>query len=347
MQRAPSRTEATRQLLPDAFATALDGFVRYLSAERSLSAATVTAYTADIASLLDHAGRMGITAPDGLQLATLRSWLARLRTSGAAPASLARRAAAARAFTGWCRRTGRSDTDAGARLASPKAARTLPTVLREDQARRMLDGESGRFRAESSDTEPSDTGSSDAEPSDTQSKGTDTDPAERAMALRDSAILEVLYASGIRVSELTGLNLGDVDRHRRVLRVFGKGSKERTVPYGLPADVAIGNWLAAGREALITADSRAALFVGRRGGRIDQRAVRTLVHRRPAAVDGAPELAPHGLRHSAATHLLSGGADLRAVQELLGHASLATTQVYTHVSAERLAAVYRQAHPRA
>lgn len=324
-------------MLPDAFAAALDGFVRHLSAERSLSTATVTAYTADIASLLDHACRMGITAPAGLQLATLRSWLARLRTAGAAPASLARRAAAARAFTGWCRRTGRSDTDAGARLASPKAARTLPTVLREDQARRMLDGEPSKIPAVSSGAGSPDTTSAD----------TDSDPVERAMALRDNAILEVLYASGIRVSELTGLNLGDVDRHRRVLRVFGKGSKERTVPYGLPADVAIGNWLEAGRQALVTPDSGAALFVGRRGGRIDQRAVRTLVHRRTAAVEGAPEMAPHGLRHSAATHLLSGGADLRSVQELLGHASLATTQVYTHVSAERLAAVYRQAHPRA
>lgn len=329
-------------MLPDAFAAALDGFVRHLSAERSLSTATVTAYTADIASLLDHACRMGITAPAGLQLATLRSWLARLRTAGAAPASLARRAAAARAFTGWCRRTGRSDTDAGARLASPKAARTLPTVLREDQARQMLDGEPSKIPAVSSGA-----GSPDTGPSDTTSAVTDSDPVERAMALRDNAILEVLYASGIRVSELTGLNLGDVDRHRRVLRVFGKGSKERTVPYGLPADVAIGNWLEAGRQALVTPDSGAALFVGRRGGRIDQRAVRTLVHRRTAAVEGAPEMAPHGLRHSAATHLLSGGADLRSVQELLGHASLATTQVYTHVSAERLAAVYRQAHPRA
>lgn len=331
MHREPSRTEATRQQLPDACATALDGFVRYLAAERSLSAATVTAYTADIASLLDHAGRMGITAPGELELATLRSWLARLRTSGAAPASLARRAAAARSFTGWCRRTGRSDTDAGARLASPKAAKTLPAVLREDQARRMLDGEPGR-----PDTDRRGTGD-DADPG----------PADRAIAQRDRAVLEVLYASGIRVAELTGLNVGDVDRHRRVLRVLGKGNKERTVPYGLPADDAIGRWLTGGRGVLVTAGSGAALFVGRRGGRIDPRAVRTLVHRRTAAVDGAPELAPHGLRHSAATHLLSGGADLRTVQELLGHASLATTQIYTHVSAERLTAVYRQAHPRA
>jgi integrase/recombinase XerC len=139
----------------------------------------------------------------------------------------------------------------------------------------------------------------------------------------------------------------DVDRRRRVLRVLGKGNKERTVPFGVPADRALTGWLEHGRGVLAGAGSGRALFLGVRGGRIDQRAVRTLVHRRTAAVPGAPELAPHGLRHTAATHLLEGGADLRTVQELLGHASLATTQLYTHVTAERLSAVYRQAHPRA
>ena len=173
------------------------------------------------------------------------------------------------------------------------------------------------------------------------------DPADAAMALRDQAMLELLYAAALRVSELTGLDMDSLDSTRRVVRVWGKGGKERVVPYGAPAAAAIDAWLTGGRPALRGAESGAALFLGRRGRRIDPRTVRTVVHRRTAAVPGAPELAPHGLRHSAATHLLEGGADLRTVQEMLGHASLATTQIYTHVSAERLQAVYRQAHPRA
>ncbi len=172
-------------------------------------------------------------------------------------------------------------------------------------------------------------------------------PVDAALELRNQAILELLYASGVRVSELTGLDTPDVDRHRRVLRVLGKGAKERVVPFGLPADRAVEAWLRHGRDLIRTDESGPALFLGRRGRRMDPRAVRTLVHARTRAVDGSPEIAPHGLRHTAATHLLEGGADLRTVQELLGHASLATTQIYTHVSAERLAAVYRQAHPRA
>jgi integrase/recombinase XerC len=164
---------------------------------------------------------------------------------------------------------------------------------------------------------------------------------------RDRLIVELLYATGIRVSELTGLDVDDVDRDRRVLRVLGKGNKERTVPYGLAAERALDDWLRAGRPDLARAGSGAALLLGARGARIDPRTVRTVVHHRIAAVPGAPDLGPHGLRHSAATHLLDGGADLRTVQELLGHASLATTQIYTHVSVERLRKVYGQAHPRA
>jgi integrase/recombinase XerC len=159
--------------------------------------------------------------------------------------------------------------------------------------------------------------------------------------------LELLYATGIRVGELVGLDIDDVDRHRNVVRVLGKGRKERTVPFGAPAAAAVDAWLARGRPRLVRAGSGPALFLGARGARLDQRAVRTLVHRSVAAVPGAPDLAPHGLRHSAATHLLEGGADLRSVQELLGHASLATTQLYTHVSTDRLRRAYQQAHPRA
>ena len=319
-----------RDSLSAPLASALAGYERYLAAERGLSAATVTAYTADVASMFDHLARMvgGESPPDlqGLTLGVLRSWLARQRSTGAARASMGRRAAAAKSFTAWAHRTGRMPTDVGARLASPRPDKTLPSVLRVDQAAAMLSPPAADA-AEAQDTEP--------------------DPIDAALGLRDQAILELLYASGIRVSELTGLDTADVDRNRRVLRVLGKGSKERVVPFGLPADRAVDAWLRPGRDLSRTNDSGRALFLGRRGRRMDPRAVRTLVHARTGGVEGSPELAPHGLRHTAATHLLEGGADLRTVQELLGHASLATTQIYTHVSAERLAAVYRQAHPRA
>ncbi len=306
--------------LPPQLAAALSGYRRHLSSERNLSGATVAGYTADVASLLEHLTRLhpqAGTAVADLDLTVLRSWLAKLRTTGAARTSLARRAAAARSFTAWAVRTGLAETDAGARLTSPRANRVLPPILGAGQAVTMLTG---------------------------QAPG----PAGHgAIRLRDQAVLEVLYATGIRVSELTGLDLTDIDRQRRVLRVLGKGSKERVVPFGVPADRAVGEWVGHGRASLANEKSGQALFLGLRGQRMDPRAVRTLVHARTSAVAGAPDIGPHGLRHSAATHLLDGGADLRAVQELLGHASLATTQIYTHISSERLAAVYRQAHPRA
>jgi integrase/recombinase XerC len=318
-------TQDLRDELSASLNATLDAYTRYLAAERGLAAATVTAYTADVASLLDHLGRLaGGTSPetlDGLNLAVLRSWLAKQRSTGSTRASMARRASAGKSFSAWAHRTGLLAADVAARLTSPRPDKTLPSVLRVDQAAAMLMPSAAAVEAPT------------AQP----------DPVE----LRDQAVLELLYAAGIRVSELTGLDTTDVDRHRRVVRVLGKGAKERVVPFGLPADAAIGAWLERGRALLRTDESGGALFLGIRGGRMDPRAVRTLVHRRTAAVGGSPELAPHGLRHTAATHLLEGGADLRTVQEMLGHASLATTQIYTHVSTERLAAVYRQAHPRA
>lgn len=314
-------TESVLGGLPPALAQAVSGYRRWLRSERNLSDATVSAYVADAVALLDHLTRLhpdrDIEVAD-LDLAGLRSWLARLRSSGAARASLARRAASARSFTGWCVRAGLATVDAGARLSSPRANRSLPPILAVGQASSMLDLPEAAV-----------------------------EPVGQALQLRDQALLEVLYGTGIRVSELTGLDLPDVDRRRRVLLVLGKGAKERVVPFGVPADRAVGEWTERGRPLLAGPASGQALFLGRRGGRIDPRTVRTLVHARTAAVPGAPDIGPHGLRHSAATHLLDGGADLRAVQELLGHASLATTQIYTHISAERLAAVYRQAHPRA
>ena len=326
--------------LPPALIDVLDDYELFLAAERNRSPATVAAYLADLVSLLDHLGRLAGERDaelTELTLPVLRSWLARQSTTGAARSSMGRRAAAARGFTAWAYRTGWMPQDVGARLAAPRPDKTLPAVLRADQAERMLDDPAAAAAAVNTVNTTAAEGTATAE----------VDPVGRALALRDQAILELLYASGIRVSELTGLDRDAVDRHRRVIRVLGKGDKQRTVPFGLPADRALDQWLGTGRPVLASRESGDAVFLGRRGRRIDQRAVRTLVHRRTAAVDGAPELAPHGLRHSAATHLLEGGADLRTVQELLGHASLATTQIYTHVSAERLTAVYRQAHPRA
>ena len=303
--------------LPESFARVLGDYERHLTAERDLTAHTVRAYVADVAGLLGHSRRLGHDDVSGLDLRTLRSWLANQQTRGKSRTTLARRATAARVFTAWLARTGRVEVDAGASLASPKAHRSLPPVLRSDEARDLI-----KSAAELAD---------DGSPT----------------GLRDVAMLELLYATGIRVGELVGLDVDDVDRERLVVRVLGKGRKERSVPYGHPAAQALDRWLALGRPRLRVEGAGGALFLGARGRRIDQRAVRTLVHRRIADVPGAPDIGPHGLRHTAATHLLEGGADLRSVQELLGHASLATTQLYTHVTTDRLRKAYRQAHPRA
>lgn len=299
--------------LPPAAAQSLQDFTRHLEAERGLSPHTVRAYTGDVASLLDHAARLGRSDPGQLDLPVLRSWLARLRTTGAARTSLARRAAAARAFTAWACRAGVLADDPGALLATPRAHRPLPAVLSQPDARALVEGVSG----------------------------------DDAVSLRDRALLEVLYATGVRVGELVGADVDDVDLGRNVLRVLGKGAKERTVPLGLPAADALAAWTARGRPALACDGSGPALFLGLRGRRLDQRTARRVVHAAVAALPGRSAMGPHGLRHTAATHLLEGGADLRSVQELLGHATLSTTQVYTHVSAERLRAVYERAHPRA
>jgi integrase/recombinase XerC len=293
---------------------AIDGFERHLALERNLSAHSVRAYRTDVVGLLDHAARMGGRDLDRLDVQALRSWLARLRSTGAARTTLARRAAAARTFTAWAHRTGLLPADPGAQLASPRPHQTLPPVLRQDQALALV-----------------------------EQPDTDDGP----LGLRDRLVLELLYATGIRVGELVGLDVDDVDRHRRVVRVVGKGDKERSVPFGAPAEEALGAWLQRGRPALASSGSGPALVLGAKGRRIDPRTVRRLVHEHLAGLPDAPDLGPHGLRHSAATHLLEGGADLRAVQEILGHASLSTTQIYTHVSVERLRAAFRQAHPRA
>ena len=309
--------QGEEQGLPEAFALVLGDYERHLVSERDLAPHTVRAYLGDVSGLLEHCVRLGTDDLADLDLRTLRSWLAKLQSTGRSRTTIARRATAARVFTAWLHRTGRLPTDPGAALGSPKKHKTLPPVLRADEAEALI-----RSAGELAD---------DGTP----------------LGLRDVAMLELLYATGIRVGELVGLDIDDVDDERRVVRVFGKGRKERSVPYGTPAGRAVDRWLAHGRPALRVEGSGAALFLGARGRRIDQRAVRSLVHRRIADVPGAPDIGPHGLRHTAATHLLEGGADLRSVQELLGHASLATTQLYTHVTTDRLRRAYQQAHPRA
>ncbi len=305
------------EVLPEALLRVLSDYERHLVAERDLAAHTVRAYLADVGGLLRHVSRLGGSEAEAIDLRSLRSWLALQQSMGRSRTTLARRATAARVFTAWLARTDRASTDAGASLASPKPHRTLPDVLRADEAEDLI----------AVATERADDGT--------------------PLGLRDLAVLELLYASGVRVGELVGLDVDDVDDDRRVLRVLGKGGKERSVPYGAPAARALRRWREDGRPALAVSGSGPALFLGARGGRLDQRAVRSVVHRRIAEVPGAPDIGPHGLRHSAATHLLEGGADLRSVQEILGHASLATTQRYTHVTTDRLRKAYRQAHPRA
>ncbi|GAY07877.1 tyrosine recombinase XerC [Pseudonocardia sp. N23] len=300
--------------LPERLGAHLEAFVVHLDRERGRSEHTVRAYRGDVASLLHTVSGEHLAA---LDLSVLRAWLAAAHASGASRSTLARRAAAARTFTAWAHRTGRLAIDPGDRLDSPRAQRTLPAVLRVDQAADLMDA--------------------------AQSGAAQEDP----VALRDLALLEVLYATGVRVSELCGADVDDLDRSARTLRVLGKGGKERVVVFGVPAERSLERWLAAGRPALARADSPPALLLGARGGRLDPRVARTVVHEAVAAVPGAPDIGPHGLRHAAATHLLDGGADLRHVQELLGHATLSTTQLYTHVTVDRLKVVHDQAHPRA
>ncbi|OZM74132.1 recombinase XerC [Amycolatopsis antarctica] len=366
-----------RSRLPGPTAELIAAYERHLELERGLSAHTVRAYLGDVVSLAgflhgtDHStdheapeneeaepgtaqpwaappGAVGGTggsgagqaetgpedlrppeggtenlarAFEGLDIGVLRAWLARQRADGASRTTLARRAAAARAFSTWAHKAGAIDHDPATRLVAPRAHRTLPGVLRPDQAGELL-------RASAS-------GAAENSP----------------IALRDLAVLELLYATGVRVAELCGLDVADVDFERRLVRVLGKGGKERMVPFGVPAADAVRAWLAEGRGPVITrAERRAggeALFLGVRGGRLDQRSVRRVVHDAVSSVPGAADMGPHGLRHSAATHLLEGGADLRSVQELLGHATLATTQLYTHVTVERLKAIHDRTHPRA
>ena len=312
--------------LPARLGAALERFRHHVEAERGLSRHTVRAYLGDVTSLLEHAVAAGATAPADLDIGTLRAWLAGQHGSGHSRATLARRAAAVRTFTAFAHARGLLAADPGPLLGMPRIPRRLPEVLRQDQVAAVL--------------------AAPGRPAAPTPRGT-TSRQDAALALRDTAIVELLYATGIRVGELCGIDIGDLDAERRTVRVLGKGNRERTVPAGIPAVRAVGAWARSGRPVLVTQGSGHALFLGARGKRLDPRTARRVVHARLAAVPGTPDSGPHGLRHAAATHLLEGGADLRSVQEILGHASLTSTQIYTHVTVERLQAAYRQAHPRA
>ncbi|WP_114855243.1 tyrosine recombinase XerC [Brachybacterium sp. YJGR34] len=309
----------------------VDAFAEHLRLERGRSEHTVRAYRREVRSLLTHLREVERIDLVELDLAALRSWLAERAGTGASPSTLARSAAAARTLTTWLAATGRIPHDVGGRLRAPKRGRHLPTVLSGDQAAELLDG---------------------LAPADDQPDAPD-DPVRRAVLLRDAAVLELLYSSGVRVAELVALDRSGIDREQHTVRVLGKGDKERVVPVGIPALEAIDRWEQEGRPVLRDQAGRGpsragdALFLGVRGGRLGDRAVRTLVDRHAARAGLTRHITPHTLRHSAATHLVEGGADLRSVQDLLGHSSLATTQIYTHVSAERLRRTIDQAHPRA
>jgi integrase/recombinase XerC len=295
-----------------------DAFLKYLESERNLSAHTIRAYLGDLDSFFEHLEKLDVTDFSKLELSHIRSWLANQQVKGGARSTLSRRAVSIRLFTKWATKKGYLAKDVGATLATPKGARTLPDVLNVADAGLAMDALATRVAEE-----------------------------DGPLSKRDCAMVEVLYASGARVSELCGLDLQDIDYERNTIRVIGKGNKERTIPLGNPAMRALDAWLKEGRPSLAGDKSDRAVFLGARGKRIDQRTVRTVVYQALEALAGAVKLGPHALRHSAATHLLEGGADLRTVQEILGHASLATTQIYTHVSTERLQKAFKQAHPRA
>lgn len=318
----------------------VEDFVAHLRHERHRSEQTIRAYRSDIRGLLidlsthDSSGEGETPEPKfaSLTLQDLRGWLAELNRRGTSRATVARKTASVRGFLSWARRQGLIDVDPSAKLMSPRKENRLPSTLTTAQATRLLDATAARS-APSGGIAPTET----------------PDPVEAAVALRDLAMLELLYASGIRVAELVGMNLSSVDAEERKATVIGKGDKERVVPINRPAVDALTAWTERGRPLLVRAEHSPseALFLGKRGGRIGARQVRDVVNDALTELGDTSARGPHIFRHTAATHLLDGGADLRSVQEILGHSSLQTTQLYTHVSIERLRRGYSQAHPRA
>lgn len=314
--------------IPAELSDALDGFLRHMALERERSEHTLRAYAGDIASLYAYAITHGATNPAGLDLSLLRGWLMTLQESGLARATLARRSATIRSFLAWAVREELIITNPAIRLQSPKREQRLPHILQNNQIERIFQPAT-------------------RQPATAETKTQEPTKEQLALADRNKLILELLYATAIRVGELVSLDIGDIDMDRRTLRVIGKGNNERTVPFGQPALNAIDDWLRRSRPVLRIDESGHALLLGRRGKRLDARAARQVVSDALAALGDTAARGPHALRHSAATHLLDRGADLRAVQEILGHSSLATTQLYTHVSVQRLKDSYQKAHPRA
>ena len=290
----------------------IEEYTEHLATDRGLSPHTVRAYGADLRLLAAHTDD-----PRAVTLTTLRTWLADMADEGTAASSIQRRVACVRGFFAWAAREGFIDDDPALRLVAPKRSRRLPKVLSHWEIDDIMASATTRL-AESDDP----------------------------LAARDRAIVELLYSSGLRISELTSIKIRDVDAEHRTVRVMGKGAKERSVPMGAPAASAVAAWLER-RDEVATLRSPDTLFLGARGGALDPRVARRVVHAATAAAGPGAEVGPHGLRHAMATHLLDGGADLRSVQEMLGHASVATTQIYTHVTSERLRQAFQQAHPRA
>ena len=303
----------------DWFSDVVKKFVTYLEIEKNRSPNTVRTYKTDLELFLEFASATGIKNLDSLELNTFRLWLADQKKKGSSNSTISRRSSTVRVFSTWAFQKGLIKTDPAVRLISPKVNRTLPNVLAQKQASNLMQTASNLDDEENSVT----------------------------IRMRDHAVLEVLYSSGIRVSELTGLDIKDLDFTRCTMRVIGKGNKERVVPFGQPAKEAIQTYLTKARAELANEKSGNALFLGTRGKRLDTRQVRRILTNAIARVEGLVNVSPHDLRHSAATHMLEGGADLRIVQELLGHSSLVTTQKYTHVTIERLREVFANAHPRA
>lgn len=303
----------------DVWSETLAAFARHLQGERGLSDATVTAYRSDVLQLRRWCDQFAMH-PEEISLAVLRRYLAHLRRSGLGRSSIVRKRAALRAFFAWAEACGRTPRDPALLLEAPRRDRRLPKALRVDQVADLL-GAAGRPR----------------------------EGVGPEQAARDRAIVELLYGTGARVSELVGLDLPQVDLERGQVRLDGKGRKQRLVPLGEPAVDALRRYLAEPREVLVAGADHLeleAVFLGRSGRRIDRGAVYRMV-RDAGMRAGVGHVTPHMLRHSYATHLLEGGADLRAVQDLLGHAALATTQSYTLVTREHLRESYTQAHPRA
>ena len=334
-----------------------------------MSQHSVRAYLGDVTDLLESGQRRGIEDLNDFQLVDLRTWLAEQAADGLVATTLARRGASVRAFFEWAQKTGRITANPAARLGTPKPAINLPEVLNQTDAAALLDFAKQQYEYQSicgmgdendasfegkrmeSGYPPSPCGK-EAEPrQNAGSQEVQNLVTERSRGTRIWAAIELLYGAGIRVGELCALNIGDIDFDNRLVKVIGKGNKERVVPFGKPAALALSTYINEGRPNFVVATSgtkfqETALFLGDRGGRWDQRRVRHAIHQL-AEQAGVTSIAPHALRHTAATHLLQNGADLRSVQEILGHSSLVTTQRYTHVDPERLAAAYLQAHPRA